>query len=87
MPSFIQSIPDIVVTEGDNVTLICNVSGTPTQVSWINVHSGNATLVNELVLENISRHDAGEYRCEARNPCRNATESATIDVQCKETVG
>ena len=85
MPSSIQSIPDNVVIEGDNVTLICNVSGTPTQVSWINVRSGRqtATLVNELVFENISRHEAGEYRCKARNPCRNATESATIDVQCK----
>ncbi|XP_015771107.1 PREDICTED: hemicentin-2-like isoform X8 [Acropora digitifera] len=82
VPSSIQSIPDKVVTEGDNVTLICNASGIPEPVvSWINVRSGNRTHGNVLEFENVSRHEAGEYRCEARNPCRNATESATIDVQ------
>ena len=83
MPSSIQSILDKVVTEGDNVTLTCNASGIPTQVSWINVRSGNRTYKNVLELKNISRHEAGEYRCDVRNPCRNATESATIEVQCK----
>ncbi|XP_015750042.1 PREDICTED: hemicentin-1-like isoform X5 [Acropora digitifera] len=83
VPSSIQSIPDKVVTEGDNLTLICNASGIPTQVSWINVRFGNRTHGNVLEIKNVSRHEAGEYRCEARNPCRNATESATVDVQFK----
>ena len=84
VPSSIQSIPDKVVTEGNNVILTCNASGFPEPVvSWINVPSGNRTHGNVLKFENVSRHKAGEYRCEARNPCWNATESATIDVQCK----
>ena len=84
MPSSIQSIPDKVVTEGVNVTLTCNASGIPEPVvSWINVRSANRTAGNVLEFDNISRHEAGEYICEARNPCRNATESATINVQCK----
>ena len=84
MPSSIQSIPDKVVIEGNNVTLTCIASGIPEPVvSWINVGSGNRTAGNVLEFDNISRHEAGEYICEARNPCRNTTESATIDVQCK----
>ncbi|XP_074634452.1 B-cell receptor CD22-like [Acropora palmata] len=30
---------------------------------------------------NTSRHQVGEYRCEARNPCGNATESVALNVQ------
>ena len=67
------------------MTLICNVSGIPQPVvSWINVQSGEKFAGNVLEIENISRQKAGEYRCEASNPCGNATESATIDVQCKQ---
>ena len=32
---------------------------------------------------NINRSEDGEYKCEASNECGNATEMATIDVQCK----
>ena len=67
------------------MTLICNVSGIPQPVvSWINVHSSESIAGNVLAIANINRHKAGEYRCEASNPCGNATESATIDVQCKQ---
>ena len=36
-----------------------------------------------LEFTNINRSQAGEYKCEASNECGNATETATIDVQCK----
>ena len=82
-PSSIQAIDDKKVTEGDNVTLICDVSGMPTpMVSWMTLESQR---VSEYKLEvtNINRSQAGEYTCEASNECGNATETATIDVQCK----
>jgi len=38
---------------------------------------------SELVFTNINRSEAGEYRCEASNECGSASETATIEVQCK----
>ena len=71
--------------EGENVTLSCNATGIPLpMVSWIKV-DGHMTVSNgsELVFTNINRSEAGEYRCEASNECGNASETATIEVQCK----
>ena len=36
-----------------------------------------------LNVVNINRSQAGEYKCEVSNECGNATETLTIDVQCK----
>ena len=84
MISSIKSIPDKEVTEGKNTTLICNASGIPQPVvSWINMYSGNRIPGNVFAFANTSRHQAGEYRCEARNPCGNATESEALNEQCK----
>ena len=83
MPSSIQAIDDKTVTEGDNLTLMCNVSGMPPpMVSWMtpNVQRHSGYMLNVV---NINRSQAGEYKCEASNECGNATETATIDVQCK----
>ena len=71
------------ITEGHNVTLLCQVSGVPAPtVSWIKPggqrHNGNM-----LEVKQINRTQAGEYKCEASNECGNATETANIDVQCK----
>ena len=71
--------------EGEDVTVSCNASGTPPLiVSWIKV-DGHVTVSNgsELVFTNINRSEAGEYRCEASNECGNASQTATIEVQCK----
>ena len=67
------------------MTVSCNAFGTPPlMVSWIKV-DGHMTVSNgsELVFTNINRSEAGEYRCEASNECGNASETATIEVQCK----
>ena len=83
MPSSIQATDNKTVTEGDNVTLMCNVSGMPPpMVSWM-MPSGQRHSGYMLNVVNINRSRAGEYRCEASNECGNATETATIDVQCK----
>ena len=84
VPSFIQPIDDEMIIEGGNVILTCNASGFPTpNVSWVKTSNGQRTNGTELVLTNISRDQAGEYRCEASNLCNTATELATVDVQCK----
>ena len=86
VPSSIQPIQNKTVTEGNNVTLSCQASGTsPPMVSWIKF-DGQRIDGSELVLTHINRSEAGEYRCEASNECGNASETATIDVQCKSIV-
>ncbi|XP_068686284.1 uncharacterized protein [Montipora foliosa] len=78
----ITPISDKVITEGANLTLSCQATGVfPPTVFWVKTSSGQRTNGTELVLKNISRNEAGDYRCEARNLCGNASESAKIDVQ------
>ena len=83
VPSNIEAVQDQNVTEGDNLTLICAASGMPQpKVSWIKPggqrHNGHMLEVTQ-----INRTQGGKYICEASNECGNATEMATIDVQCK----
>ncbi|XP_022800886.1 peroxidasin homolog, partial [Stylophora pistillata] len=81
--SIIQITQHQNVTEGDNVTLMCDVSGVPPpMVSWI-TPNGQRVSRNPLKVENVSRSEAGEYKCEASNECGNATEMTSIDVQYK----
>ena len=84
-PSSIQPIQNPAPeTEGGHVTLFCNTSGIPSPtVSWIKVSGGQRTDENILVLKNITRNEAGEYRCEASNECGNTSKSVNIDVRCK----
>ena len=87
MSSSIQQIADKAIIEGGSVNLSCIASGIPSpSVSWVKVSSGQRTDGTELVLTNINRSEAGEYRCEASNLCANATESATVDVLCKSSM-
>ena len=73
-----------ITEEGEHVTVSCNASGsTPLLVSWIKVDGGKRFHTKELVFTHIKRSQAGEYRCEASNECGNASEVATIEVQCK----
>ena len=84
MPTSVQPIKNKTVSEGGNLSLSCLAAGTPPpMVSWVRVSSGQRIYSNELVITNISRIEAGEYRCEASNECGNASGRATIDVQCK----
>ena len=66
------------------MTLSCYASGTPPPtVSWIKVDSHVRFDRSDVVFTNITRSEAGEYRCEASNECGNASETATIKVQCE----
>ena len=84
VPSAIQPLQNVNITEGGSVTLSCNASGIPSPtVSWIKVNGSERFDVSELVFTNINRTQAGEYRCEAGNECGNASETTTVEVQCK----
>ena len=82
----IYPIQEETVTEGDDVTLSCDASGTPPlMVSWIKVGSHTRTNRNQLLLANINRREAGKYRCEVSNECGIASETTRIFVRCKLT--
>ncbi|XP_022809630.1 fibroblast growth factor receptor 3-like [Stylophora pistillata] len=86
VPPSIQPINNKKVIKGDNVTVMCKVSGMPPpMVSWIKPN-GQRQSGYMLRLVTISRKEAGEYKCEASNKCGNATEMATIDVQYAPTI-
>ena len=78
--SIIQITQDQNVTEGHDVTLMCNVSGIPPpMVSWVTPDSQRVSGY-KLKVTNINRTQTGEYKCEASNECGNATETANITV-------
>ena len=80
----IQALTNITVIEGENSTLTCHVSGTSMlSVSWTEVRTGDRTEGNTRALVNISRNDAGEYKCEASNFCGNDSNSTFVIVNCK----
>ncbi|XP_066025219.1 fibroblast growth factor receptor 4-like isoform X2 [Pocillopora verrucosa] len=83
VPSSLQVIGDKKVFEGDNVTLLCRVSGMPSPVvSWM-TPNGQRRSGYMLEVKSINRSQAGEYKCEAINECGNATKTASILVQFK----
>ena len=82
--SVIQALTNITVIEGENSNLTCHVSGTPMpSVSWTEVRTSNRTEGNIRSLINVSRSDAGEYKCEASNFCGNDSKSTFLIVNCK----
>ena len=74
-----------VVKEGDNVELYCIVTaGSPDPtLLWTNITAGELIEGNPLNITNISRAQAGEYRCTANNTCGVDSTMVDIDVQCK----
>ena len=80
----IPGLSNITVVEGENSTLTCHVSGTPMpSVSWTEVRTGHRTEGKIQALVNVSRSDAGEYKCEASNFCGNDSKSTFLIVNCK----
>ena len=82
VPPSITKISGKIVMEGENVTLNCPRNGKPIpSIKWTRL-SDNHTVNMPLI--NISRHDAGDYRCTAVNGVGTpATREVSIDVQCK----
>ena len=70
--------------EGENRTLTCNVSGSPVlTVTWTEVSSRSQSNGIIRYLTNISRNNAGEYKCEAANDCGNSSVRIFLTVLCK----
>ena len=66
------------------MTLSCKAAGIPPpMVYWIIVDDARRINGSELLLTNINRSEAGQYRCEASNQCGDASETASIGVYCK----
>ena len=78
------------VQEGDNVKVYCNVTAgfpDPT-VIWSKVQGGGYSPSEGKLLNitNITRAQAGEYRCTANNTCGETSTVTSIDVQCKNII-
>lgn len=78
---------NLTIEEGTNVILSCNVSSSlPVKITWEKEGSEGNVLADGSILsvKNVSRSDAGTYRCKAENGIAiPATASATINVLCK----
>jgi len=60
------------VQKGGNITLYCNVSGTPTPgVSWTHVSTGKKWFGKTLIIVDVKVEELGEYKCEASNIIKN----------------
>ena len=84
----VEKVKNKVVKEGDNVRVYCNVTaGIPDPtVMWTKVLTGEHIKGNPLNIANISRTQAGEYRCTANNTCGVDSTVVDIDVHCKNII-
>ena len=85
VPASVEQAENEVVTEGGSVKLNCSVTaGIPyPTLLWTNVMTGEHFKVNPLDIINITRAQAGKYRCTANNTCGVDSTVVDIDVQCK----
>ena len=85
-PEVTLSGPHSPITEGDNVTLTCNITDgvpTPGLIRWlkdktpVDVHDTN------MALRSIEKEDEGSYICETRNEGGSVNGSINIVVDSK----
>lgn len=77
------------VTEGDNATMSCNATGSPTpETAWIREKTGEVLSYSKVhQITGISRNEAGAYVCLAWNGIgKNNSKSCLVVVQCKCTI-
>ena len=82
--SFVKVSPDVVnVSLGENVTLDCVTTGSPTPtVTWSGVDelpkSSRVESNGSLIIENVTQSDLGQYVCTARNDLGTKSHSVTL---------
>ena len=77
------------VTEGDNATLSCNATGSPTpETAWIREKTGEVLSYSKIhQITGINRNETGAYVCLAWNGIgKNSSKSCLVVVQCKCTI-
>jgi len=74
-----------IAVEGTDVEVYCNVTGIPDPtVIWRNVKTCEIIEGNLLNITNITRAQAGEYKCTASNTCGVDFTMVHINVHCKK---
>ena len=74
------------VTEGDNVTLTCNITDgvpKPNQVRWLKDKNTLEEKKTNLVLRDIRKEQEGTYTCEAKNEGGSANDSIKVIIDSK----
>ena len=77
------------VTEGDNATLSCNATGSPTpETAWIREKTGEILSYSKIhQITGINRNETGAYVCLAWNGIgKNSSKSCLVVVQSKCTI-
>ena len=77
------------VTEGDNATMSCNATGSPTpETAWIREKTGEILSYSKIhQITGINRNETGAYVCLAWNDIgKNNSKSCLVVVQCKCTI-
>ena len=88
-PAVVVSPKTTTVTEGNNVTLTCNVTGDPKpSIKWTKIGEEHVVLSENasLTITNITRvpRNILQYQCTASNGVENpASQIADINVECE----